>query len=60
MFRKGVNSKMTIFNFKSGSNPYIAKTEKEKERILKKYKNYEISKTKGLFAYIYTIDDTKK
>jgi len=51
---------MTIFNFKSGSNPYIAKTEKEKERILKKYKNYKISKTKGLFAYIYTIDDTKK
>lgn len=51
---------MTIFNFKSGSNPYIAKTEKEKERILKKYKNYEISKIKGLFAYIYTIDDTKK
>lgn len=51
---------MTIFNFKSGSNPYIAKTEKEKERILKKYKNHEISKTKGLFAYIYTIDDTKK
>lgn len=51
---------MTIFNFKSGSNPYIAKTEKEKERILKKYKNYEITKVKGLFAYIYTINDIKK
>lgn len=51
---------MTIFNFKSGSNPYIAKDEKEKERILKKYKNYDITKTKGLFMDIYTIDDTKK
>lgn len=28
-----------IFKYKSGGNPYIAKTEKEKQRILKKYKN---------------------
>lgn len=28
-----------IFEYKSGSNPYIAKTEKEKNRILNKYKN---------------------
>ena len=29
---------MTVFKFKSGANPYIAKTEKETERLLKKYK----------------------
>jgi hypothetical protein len=51
---------MTIFNFKSGANPYITKTEKEKNRILTKYKNCEITKQKGLFAYIYTINDIKK
>ena len=26
-----------IFKYKDGSNPYIVKTEKEKNRILKKY-----------------------
>lgn len=31
------NNNWTFFHFASGSNPYIAKTEKEKERILKKY-----------------------
>lgn len=48
---------MTIFNFKSGANPYIAKTEKEKKRILKKYNNCEITKRRGLFMDIYTIND---
>lgn len=31
------NDKWTLFQFASGSNPYIAKTKKEKERILQKY-----------------------
>ena len=50
---------MVIFNYKSGSNPYIAKTKKEKNKILKKYKDYEITKTRGLFMDIYTINDLK-
>jgi hypothetical protein len=29
--------KWTLFRYEDGSNPYIAKTEKEKNRILKKY-----------------------
>ena len=29
----------TLFKYENGSNPYIAKTEKEKNRILKKYEN---------------------
>lgn len=41
------------FSFKSGSNPYIAKTEKEKEKILKKYKN----KVKELKPNFYEIND---
>ena len=28
-----------VFIYKSGGNPYIAKTEKEQKRILKKYKD---------------------
>lgn len=50
---------MVIFNYKDGSNPYIAKTEKEKNKILNKYKNYEITKTRGLFMDIYTINNIK-
>ena len=29
----------TLFKYEDGSNPYIAKTEKEKQRIINKYKN---------------------
>lgn len=29
----------THFKYEDGSNPYIAKTEKEKNKILNKYKN---------------------
>ena len=29
--------KWTLFKYENGSNPYIAKTKKEKNRILKKY-----------------------
>lgn len=28
----------TLFKYQNGGNPYIAKTEKEKNRILNKYK----------------------
>jgi hypothetical protein len=31
-------NKWTLFVYQNGSNPYIAKTEEEKNRILKKYK----------------------
>lgn len=51
---------MVIFNYKSGANPYIAKTEKETERMLKKYKNKIISQQQGLFYKYYTIDDTNE
>ena len=30
---------MILFKFKDGSNPYIAVTQKEKDRMFKKYKN---------------------
>lgn len=29
----------TLFKYENGSNPYIAKTEEEKKKILIKYKN---------------------
>jgi hypothetical protein len=45
----------TTFVFKSGGNPYIAKTEKEKQRILNKYKG-KVKETKKGF---YEIDDRK-
>ena len=34
----------TLFKYENGGNSYIAKTEKEKNRILNKYKNREIKK----------------
>ena len=43
------------FEYKSGGNPYIAKTEKEKQRILNKYKG-KVKETKKGF---YEIDDRK-
>jgi hypothetical protein len=44
----------THFEFKSGSNPYIAKDEKEKNRILKKYGD----KAKEVKPGFYEVDDT--
>lgn len=41
----------THFNYENGSNPYIAKTETEKERIIDKYKN-KIEKIKDNFYLI--------
>ena len=37
---KCINEDWTHFEFTSGSNPYVAKTEKEKNRILKKYARF--------------------
>lgn len=44
------------FEYKSGANPYIAKTEKERDRILRKYKNKVTKKDDKSFV----IDDTEK
>jgi hypothetical protein len=44
------------FEYKSGANPYIAKTEKERDRILRKYKNKVTKKNDKFFV----IDDTEK
>lgn len=44
------------FEYKSGANPYIAKTEKERDRILRKYKNKVTKKNDKSFV----IDDTEK
>lgn len=44
----------THFTYKSGANPYIAKTDKEAKRILNKYKG-KVKETKKGF---YEIDDT--
>lgn len=46
----------THFTYKSGANPYIAKTNKEAQRILNKYKG-KVKETKKGF---YEIDDTKE
>ena len=46
----------THFTYKSGANPYIAKTDKETQRILNKYKG-KVKETKKGF---YEIDDTKE
>jgi hypothetical protein len=43
----------THFEYKSGANPYIAMTDKETKRILKKYKG-KITEIKPGF---YVIDD---
>ena len=44
----------THFKYENGSNPYIAKTEKEAKRIINKYKN-RIEKIKDNFYYIKEI-----
>lgn len=46
-----------ICMYKDGSNPYIIKTEKEKNKILKKYKNKIIIQN-GLYNKIFIIDNT--
>ena len=45
----------THFEFKSGSNPYIAKDEKEKSRMLKKYGD----KAKEIKPNYYMVDDSE-
>lgn len=44
----------THFSFKSGANPYIAKTEKEANRIIKKYGKKNVKEMKPGF---YEVDD---
>ena len=46
----------THFTYKSGANPYVAKTSLEKNRILKKYRN----STRKTGDSSYEIDDTKE
>lgn len=46
----------TVFKYEDGSNPYIAKTEKEKYRIIMKYKN-NIEK---IGDYVYLVKENKK
>lgn len=40
-----------VFKYENGSNPYISKTEKDFERMLKKYKN-NVVKISNDFYYI--------
>lgn len=44
------------FEYKSGANPYVAKTEKERDRLLRKYKG----KVKKVDDTSFVIDDVKK
>lgn len=44
------------FEYKSGANPYIAKTEKERDRLLRKYKN----RVKKVDDTSFVIDDVEK
>lgn len=53
---KHTNEDYTHFQYKSGANPYIAKTDREKNRIIKKYKD----KVKELKKGFYEIDDIRK
>jgi hypothetical protein len=52
---ESLNEDWTHFEFKSGSNPYIAKDEREKNRILKKYGN----KAKEIKPNYYMVDDSE-
>ena len=53
------------FNFESGANPYIAKTEAERDRIIRKYKRKNIAvrsvsscrREDGFSVKAYTIHD---
>lgn len=51
--KESLKEDWTIFEFTSGSNPYIAKTDKEVKRLLRKYKN----KVKKINDTHYEIDD---
>ncbi len=53
-YRESLKEDWAHFEFKSCSNPYIAKNEKEKNRILRKYGN----KAKEVKPGFYEIDDT--
>lgn len=53
---KEVKEDYTHFKFTSGANPYIAKDEKEKNRMLKKYGN----KAKEIKPGFYKVDDSEK
>ena len=53
---KEVKEGYSHFEFTSGSNPYIAKDEKEKNHILKKYGN----KVKEIKPGFYKVDDSEK
>lgn len=55
-FDECMNEDYYHFEYKSGANPYIAKTEKERDRILRKYKNKVTKKDDKSFV----IDDTEK
>lgn len=44
-----------LFRFESGSNPYIAKTEKEAKKIFWKYKG-KIEKIKKDIYFIYDLE----
>lgn len=39
----------TLFRYENGGNPYIAKTEKEKNRILRKYGKRAIKEDDDLY-----------
>ena len=48
--------KWCLFRYESGANPYIAKTKKEKEKIIKKYKN-NVVKIDNTNYFINDIED---
>ena len=54
--KEGTNNSWTHFSFESGANPYIAKTDKEAKRIIKKYGD----KVKKINDNEYVIDDKEE
>ena len=54
--KKTKEKKWFTFKFKSGSNPYIAKTEEERDRIVKKYKG----KVKEIKDGFYEVEDKEE
>lgn len=52
---KKLREDWTVFEFTSGSNPYIAKTDKEVKRLLRKYKG----KVRKINDTHYEVDDKK-
>ena len=51
-----INETWYHFEYKSGANPYVAKTEKERDRLLRKYKG----KVKKVDDTSFVIDDVEK